>query len=283
MKLCRYNNDQLGLIDGTEILNVTAALDGLPAIRWTQIMADPLIANLAEIRAKVDQLAASAERLSADSVTLNAPVAMPTKIIGAPVNYHAHFDEALLDVAMHQDRVVHPIDEIGCFLKANSGLTGHGSKIPLPFDDARIDHEAEIAVIIGKPAHKVLAANAYDYVAGYSLALDMTVRGKQDRSLRKSCDQFAVLGPFMATADEIKNPEDLAFNLTVNGEERQKANTSMLIRSIPELIEMTSAFYTLMPGDIIMTGTPAGVSQVASGDVIEVNCPELGMLSVTIA
>lgn len=283
MKLCRFNNDQLGLMDGDEILNVTAALDTLPMIRWQQVMADPLIANLAGIRMAIEKISASAERLSPASVTLDAPVAMPTKIIGAPVNYHAHFDEALVDIAMHQDRVVHPIDEIGCFLKANSGLTGHGSKIPLPFDDIRIDHEAEIAIIIGKPAFKVKAADALGYIAGYALSLDMTVRGKQDRSLRKSCDKFSVIGPYMATADEIENPADLAFNLTVNGEERQTANTSMLIRSIPELIEMTSAFYTLMPGDVIMTGTPAGVSQVASGDVIEVNCPELGTLSVTIA
>ena len=283
MKLCRFNNDQLGLVDGDEIINVTAALDGLQSFRWEQVKQDPVIANLAEIMSKIEQTSANGERQAANEVTLDAPIAMPTKIIGAPVNYHAHFDEALVDVAMHQDRVVHPIDEIGCFLKANSSLTGHGSKISLPFTDSRIDHEAEIAVIIGKAAHKVLAADAFDYVAGYSLALDMTVRGKQDRSLRKSCDKFSVLGPFMATADEIENPSDLAFNLTVNGVEKQSANTSMLIRSIPELIEMTSAFYTLMPGDIIMTGTPAGVSQVVSGDVIEVNCPELGMLSVTIA
>ena len=121
------------------------------------------------------------------------------------------------------------------------------------------------------------------HVAGYCLALDMTVRGTQDRSKRKSCDGFAVLGPWLVTADEIADHANIPFFLTVNGEERQNANTSMLIRSIPELIEMCSAFYTLNPGDVIMTGTPAGVSPVVSGDTVALTSPQLGALSITIA
>jgi 2-keto-4-pentenoate hydratase/2-oxohepta-3-ene-1,7-dioic acid hydratase in catechol pathway len=162
-------------------------------------------------------------------------------------------------------------------------LVGDGAVIALPVDASRVDHEAEVAVIIGKAGRNIRAADAMDHVAGYSLALDMTARGKQDRSMRKSCDGFAVLGPALVTPDEVADPARIAFSLTVNGDVRQAADTSLLIRSIPELIEMCSAFYSLLPGDVIMTGTPAGVGPVTSGDVIEVSSPELGVLRVTIA
>lgn len=282
MKLCRFEGERLGIVDRDEVIDVSAALEVLPTWRWKPPAGDPVILQWPAVRARIDVVRGTAPRRTLAGLALDAPVAMPGKIIGAPVNYHAHLDEARIDVAMHQNRVVHPIDEIGCFLKASSALTGHGAVIALPFDDVRIDHEAEIAVIIGKPAFRIRAADALEYVAGYSLALDMTVRGKQDRSLRKSCDGFAVLGPWMLTADEIADPAAIDFELTVNGERRQAASTGQLIRSIPELIEMCSAFYTLLPGDVIMTGTPAGVSQVASGDLIEVVSPTLGRLAVRI-
>lgn len=283
MKLCRFNTDRLGVIETDTVIDVSRVLEILPATRWARRIEDPVIANLDAIRAEIDSVMSNCNRIALSSVLLESPVATPSKIIGAPVNYHAHLDEAREDQGLHQGRHVYPIDEIGCFLKANSAMCGHGSTIARPFDDARIDHEAEVAIVIGKPAHKVSASDAMNYIAGYSLALDMTVRGKQDRSLRKSCDGFAVLGPWFVTADEIRDPGKIGFALTVNGEERQNADTSLLIRSMAELIEMCSDFYTLLPGDVIMTGTPEGVSPVAGGDVIEVTSEELGTLQVTIA
>jgi 2-keto-4-pentenoate hydratase/2-oxohepta-3-ene-1,7-dioic acid hydratase in catechol pathway len=283
MKICRFDNDRLGIIQGEDVLDVSTWLNGLPTLRWGQILADPVIARLPELLAALPGLLETAPRLALDNVRLAAPVAMPTKIIGAPVNYHAHIAEAEADAEINRGHQFHKIDAAGCFLKANSALTGHQSVIELPIEGERVDHEAEIAIVIGKPARKVLAKDAMAHVAGYCLALDMTVRGTQDRSKRKSCDGFAVLGPWLVTVDEIADHANIPFFLTVNGEERQNANTSMLIRSIPELIEMCSAFYTLNPGDVIMTGTPAGVSPVVSGDTVAVTSPQLGTLSITIA
>lgn len=282
MKLSRFNNDRLGVVQSDHILDVTDALDLLPQRRWAAPAGDPLFLHFDAVLQEVRSLLASAPRIDLTAVKLCPPVAQPSKIIGAPVNYHAHLKEAVQDAEINRGDVVHKIDEIGCFLKACSAMVGPGAIIQLPFADERVDHEAEVAVVIGKPAQRVLAHDAMDYVAGYSLALDMTVRGKQHRSMRKSCDGFAVLGPWLVTADEISDPGAIPFELTINGQVRQKADTSLLIRSIPELIEMCSAFYTLLPGDVIMTGTPAGVSPVSPGDRIEVTSPFLGTLAVSI-
>ena len=282
MKLCRFNGDRLGVVEHDRVADVSQVLDRLPSFRWARSLADPLISRLDEITPSIKEYLSSAPRIDLHTISLDAPIANPSKIIGAPVNYHAHVDEARNDQALHQGREIFPIDEIGCFLKASSALAGHGSILHLPMTGVRVDHEAEIAVIIGTPARALTAENALSCVAGYALALDMTVRGKQDRSMRKSCDGFAIVGPWLVTSDEIEDAANIPFELRVNGEIRQSANTGLLIRSIPELIEMCSQFYTLYPGDVIMSGTPAGVSAVASGDKIELNSPLLGRLAVSV-
>lgn len=281
MKLCRFDLDRLGVIDGDDVIDVLAVLDALPATRWAREPGDPVVARLDALCEAIGGIVEGAPRRARGEVRLAAPVATPTKIIGAPVNYHAHLAEARADRDLHQGRTVHPIDEIGCFLKANSALAGHGDTVALPVDGTRVDPEAEVAVIIGAPARNVRAVDAHRHVAGYALALDISVRGKQDRSMRKSCDGFAVLGPWLVTPDELPDVDAIPFALEVGGERRQAADTSMLIRSVGELVEMCSAFYTLWPGDVIMTGTPAGVAPVVAGDVATVSSPVLGSLSVT--
>lgn len=282
MRLCRFNEERLGVLSNGAVIDVTDLLDDLPRHYWARSVADPVIERLGVLTQKIERRLQETTGVPVAELMLNAPVAMPSKIIGAPVNYHSHVEEADTDKALNQGVRVHPIDEIGCFLKAGSALCGHGALITPPKWAERVDHEGEVAVIIGKSAFQVTAADAMEYVAGYSLSLDMTVRGKQDRSMRKSCDGFAVVGPMLVTADEIEDHTKIAFELTVNGEVRQAADTGLLIRSIPELIEMCSAFYTLLPGDVIMTGTPAGVGPVVAGDVVEVNSPQLGKLRVSI-
>lgn len=278
MRLCRFNTDRLGLLEAGGVRDVSNVLSALPLVRWARPPADPLIAALDELEPAILEAAGSVPLLPLESLELEAPVAQPSKIIGAPVNYRAHMEEALQDQALHQGRTVYPIDEIGCFLKAGSSLVGSGAVIRPPKGADRVDYEGEIAVIIGKAAKEVLAADALDHVAGYSLALDMSVRGKQDRSMRKSCDGFSVLGPALVTPDEITDHGNIAFELRVNGDLRQAADTRLLIRSVAELIEMCSAFYTLHPGDVIMTGTPDGVGPVTTGDEIVVTSPDLGRL-----
>ena len=282
MRLARFDGDRLAVIDGDEAVDVSEVLDRLPARRWGTPDGDPVIAALPDLLDGIRAAQEGGSRIPLAQARLCAPVAAPGKIIGAPVNYHAHLDEARADPGVHHGGPVHVIDEIGCFLKATSALAGPGDAIALPFADRRCDHEAEVCVVIGRPGRLIAAADALDHVAGYCLGLDMTVRGKEDRSLRKSCDGFAVFGPWLTTPDEIADPADIAFALSVNGEERQNASTALLIRSVPELIEMVSRFYTLLPGDVVMTGTPAGVSAVGSGDRIEVRSPDLGTLAVTV-
>lgn len=282
MRLCRFDTDRLGVVLDDQVADVSSVLDDLPVWRWVPPPDDPVIAALPTLRPRIEAALTDAPRFALSAVRLSAPVAAPGKVIGAPVNYHDHLDEAYADAGIHHGETVHPIDRMGCFLKATSALAGHGTVILLPFDDRRVDHEAEIAVVIGHKAHRVPASAALAYVAGYTLALDMTVRGPQERSLRKSCDGFAVLGPWLVTTDEIADPDAIGFRLSVNGAQRQASDTRYLIRSIPELIEMVSAFYTLHPGDVIMTGTPAGVGPVTSGDVVEVWGTGLGRLEVRI-
>jgi 2-keto-4-pentenoate hydratase/2-oxohepta-3-ene-1,7-dioic acid hydratase in catechol pathway len=119
-------------------------------------------------------------------------------------------------------------------------------------------------------------------VAGYAIGLDMTIRGPEERSLRKSPDSYAVLGPWLVTADEVPDPGKLSLKLTVNGEVRQDAHTSDLILSVAQLIEWGSAFYTLHPGDVILTGTPQGVGAVRPGDVMVATIERIGSMRVQI-
>ena len=117
---------------------------------------------------------------------------------------------------------------------------------------------------------------------GYTLGLDMTLRGAEDRSLRKSVDSYAVMGPWMVTADEIADPNDVRLWLDVNGEKRQDSSTSYMIFNTQKLIAYASRFYTLQPGDLIMTGTPEGVAPVVPGDTIALTVPEIGTLSIAV-
>jgi 2-keto-4-pentenoate hydratase/2-oxohepta-3-ene-1,7-dioic acid hydratase in catechol pathway len=282
VKLCRFNDDRLGLVEGESVRDVSAALDLLPPARWPLPLGDPLVANLGTLRPEIERIAPDCPARALDEVRLLSPVANPGKVIGAPVNYYKHLEESQADAEIHHGREIKTIDEYGLFLKANGSLVGAGEGVALRFTDRRNDHEAEVAVVIGKSGDRIPEDAAMDYVAGYAIGLDMTVRGTEDRSLRKSIDSYAVLGPWLVTADEIADHADIDFRLTVNGELRQQANTRYLIFSIPRLIAYASSFYTLHPGDVIMTGTPEGVGPVVPGDVMEVWADGLGTMRVDV-
>jgi 2-keto-4-pentenoate hydratase/2-oxohepta-3-ene-1,7-dioic acid hydratase in catechol pathway len=136
--------------------------------------------------------------------------------------------------------------------------------------------------VIGREARNVSRAEALSYVAGYTIGLDITIRGSEDRSFRKSPDTYSVLGPWLVTADEIPDPGSLDLQVSVNGTERQKSNTRLLILGVPELIELASSFYTLYPGDVIFTGTPEGVSPIAPGDEIVATIERIGSMQVAV-
>jgi len=283
LRICRFDDNRLGLVQGDSVLDVTEALQILPECRYPLPMADLLYSNLDAVLARVTELAPSAQRRGLKEIKLLSPVANPSKIIGAPVNYNDHLAESRADPNLSQGNVIKPIGDWGLFFKANSSLVGAGDGVKLRFPDRRTDHEAELVVIIGKTGTNIPAEEAMSYVAGYCVGLDMTVRGVQQKTFRASVDSYAVLGPWFVTADEIAEPGKLDFWLKINGETRQASNTSCLIYDVPKLIEFASSYYTLLPGDVIFTGTPAGVGPVAPGDIIDVHIDQIGAMQVAVS
>jgi 2-keto-4-pentenoate hydratase/2-oxohepta-3-ene-1,7-dioic acid hydratase in catechol pathway len=148
--------------------------------------------------------------------------------------------------------------------------------------DRRIDHEVELALVIGRKGFRIPESQALSHVAGYMIGLDMTIRGTEDRSFRKSLDTFTVLGPWLVTADELGDPSRLDLEITVNGQPRQKSNTALLIWNVQKLIAYASQAYTLYPGDVIMTGTPEGVAPVVPGDTMRARIERIGQMQVAV-
>ena len=282
MRLCRYDDDRIGLIREDQLFDATVALAQLPSLNWPVPLGDHLIANLDAMRPALESAADESPPISIDSVALKSPVANPGKIIGAPVNYHKHHEEAVADSEINLGREIKTIDTYGLFMKANSSLVGPSEGVALHFTDRRNDHEVELAMVIGKGGADISRAEAMDHVAAYAIGLDMTVRGTEDRSLRKGVDTYSVLGPWLVTADEIADPDKLDLEILVNDEMRQKSNTSNLIFDCAKLIEYASAFMTLYPGDIIMTGTPEGVGPVVPGDTMQARIEGIGSMSVPV-
>ena len=282
MKICRFDDNRLGLVEVPDVLDVTEALDLLPTVRYPIPPYDLLIANLDRVCIRIRQLAPGAARRKLASVRLLSPVANPPRIINAPVNYMKHHAESQADKGINFGKDVKTIDEYGLFLKSSTALVGPSEGVALRFPERRNDHEVEVAVIIGKGGNRIPRTHAMDHVAGYSIGLDMTVRGPEDRSLRKSIDSYAVLGPWLATTDEIEDPGNIEFSIAVNGEVRQKSSTRCLIFDIPKLIEYASSFYALHPGDVILTGTPEGVGPVKPGDVMHCEVAGVGAMDVRV-
>jgi 2,4-diketo-3-deoxy-L-fuconate hydrolase len=282
MRLCRYDDARIGLVRGGEIFDATLALEMLPPLNWPVPQGDHLIANLEALRPALESAADESRPVPVDSVSLKSPIANPGKIIGAPVNYHKHQEEAIADAAINLGREIKTIDTYGLFMKANTSLVGPGDGVALRFADRRNDHEVELAMVIGQGGSDIARADALGHVAAYAIGLDMTVRGTEDRSLRKGIDSYSVLGPWLVTADEIADPDSLEFELRVNGSVRQASNTDQLIFDCARLIEYASSFMTLYPGDIIMTGTPEGVGPVEPGDVMQASITGIGAMSVAV-
>lgn len=197
------------------------------------------------------------------------PPVTPSKLVCIGRNYAAH-------AAEHQAAVP---DEPMIFLKPPSALIGHGAPIKLPPGIGRVDHEAELAVIIGRRARRVRREGALAYVLGYTCANDVSARDFQKKDGQwgraKGFDTFCPLGPVIATEPD---PSRLAVRAALNGELRQNGNTSDMVFDVPFLIAFISAIMTLEPGDVILTGTPEGVSAIAPGDVVEITVEGVGTL-----
>jgi 2-keto-4-pentenoate hydratase/2-oxohepta-3-ene-1,7-dioic acid hydratase in catechol pathway len=283
MKLCRYDEDRLGVVVGNTVHDVSAAQDEIRKAARYDMKGDAVIAALPTWRSRIEEMAKKSAGVPLSSVKLISPVARPSKAMAAPTNYKKHIEEmrARTDIPRAAlDRQPPNIEKAGIFLKSTSSIVGPSEGIPIRFLDRINEEEIELVVVIGKQGTDIPKDKAKDYIAGYTLGLDMTCRGGEDRSFRKSIDGYSVLGPWFVTADEIPNPDDVVVTLTNNGELKQTAETKDLIYDIGRLIEFASSFYTLYPGDVYYTGTPQGVSPVKPGDVLRGKCDQVGEFEI---
>ena len=218
------------------------------------------------------------------SVRLGSPIARPSKIVCIGLNYKDHAEETGAKIP----------EEPIIFMKSTSAIVGPNDKVMIPKDSVKTDWEVEFCIVIGKKASYVKEEDAEQYIAGYLLHNDVSERefqlergGTWDKG--KGCDTFAPLGPFLATKEELKNVGEINIWLKLNGEIVQNGNTKNLIFSIPQLVSYVSRFMTLLPGDVISTGTPAGVGLgmnpplfLKPGDVMELGADGLGVQIQTV-
>jgi len=274
MRFVRYDDDKLGLLtdDGEGVIDLSDRL-GLEGD-------EPLVEYI-----EGDYDAAEYEDEDPDydveDVEIGSPVGRPGKVIAAPLNYENHIEEAISDKDITTEEWF-SIKDKGYFLKAPSSVVGPDHGIELPFDDRRTDHEIELAFVMGEEAKDVSAKEAWDHIFGYTILLDISLRGDQDRSNRKSYDTFTVIGPCVVTADEIDDPQDLQMELELNGERRQYENTGDMVYTCADVVQYASLGATLEVGDVITTGTPEGVSELHDGDTIDAEIEDVGSMTVDV-
>jgi 2-keto-4-pentenoate hydratase/2-oxohepta-3-ene-1,7-dioic acid hydratase in catechol pathway len=294
MKLLTFiqnGNYRLGVKEEQGIVDVLAALSSVPAEKKVPTTVHEVIENGAEavsaLREYIDHVLTLNHDnptyiLDESKLTHGPCVTNPNKIICVGLNYRKHAEETNAQIPQS------PI----LFNKFNNTLTGHGHDVPLPKVSEKVDYEAELVIVIGKTAKNISKVQALDHVFGYCNVNDLSARDLQMRTsqwlLGKSCDKFSPLGPYLVTGDEVGNPNNLEIKCLVNGEVRQHSNTSDMIFRCDEIVSYISQHMTLVPGDIILTGTPEGVvlgypldKQVylKAGDIVTIEVEKLGTLS----
>jgi 2-keto-4-pentenoate hydratase/2-oxohepta-3-ene-1,7-dioic acid hydratase in catechol pathway len=274
MKLINYNDHQFGCVIDDKVYDLTQSHKVQTfeqALHWLQ----------SDSAQEPQVLRSSAKCFDLNEVQINSPVPSPGKVIAAPINYKAHIEE-MKNNGQAFGHILTDIREAGLFLKASSSVVGPSQGIAQRFLDRRTDHEIELCVVIGQQCDHVKKENALSHVAGYCLGLDITIRGTEDRSFRKSLDSYTVFGPWMTVNHPGLDPQNIELELKVNDEIRQHTSTQDMVMSVVELIEYASSFYTLYPGDVIMTGTPQGVGPIRPGDTLHAKGTGLGHMSVKV-
>jgi 2-keto-4-pentenoate hydratase/2-oxohepta-3-ene-1,7-dioic acid hydratase in catechol pathway len=277
VRLAVFGDSRLGLLRDGAVVDVSD-LVGAGDTDWPPVFLLRAIADFDRLRPRLLDALEQRPGVPLDRVRLRAPAVFPSKVIAAPVNYRLHIEEMRPLIKGE----LHAIERYGVFLKAPSSIVGPEATIELPFPDRRTDHEVELGVVIGRTARNVAMADAMAHVFGYTGVMDITVRGDEDRSTRKSFDTFTPVGPVLVTADEIPDPHALDLQLWVNGERRQHGNTRDMIWNVPKLIEYASHVMTLNPGDLLSTGTPDGVGPLRPGDQVTMEVERVGRLSVRV-
>lgn len=274
MRIASYDAGRIGAVTGDRIVELAAPDD----CAWPPVGMLRFIAGFDQRRGDYERRIAEGGGTPLTEVRLETPVPWPNKVIAYPANYHEH-------IAEMGDKLISTFTKggQGFFLKANSSLSGPADPIELPaVPNREVHHECELAIIIGKGGRDIPREQAWSHIFGYSCLLDIVIRGKEERVMRKSFDSFCPVGPWITTADEIPDPNNIRLNLWINGELRQSATTAALIVDIPEMIAMASSVMTLFPGDIIATGTPAGVGPIVEADQVRIAIEHVGEMTLEV-
>ena len=274
MKLCFFDDFKLGAVKGDTVVDVTGAVQDIPHTGPHDLI-NGLIENFADYRSALEAAAEAGTGVAVSGVRIRPPLPRPVTIDCMAVNY------------MEDGTLAEPAP-INAFHKSPNAIIGHGDTMVLPDVPATIfEGEAELAVVIGKRASNVKAADAMDYVFGYMNFIDGSARGLPPAGnvffQMKSRDTFAPIGPYLVTADEVENPQSLGVKLWVNGKIKQDFNTDDMAHNIARCIEWVTSIHTLVPGDILATGTNhRGLSSFMDGDVIELECEGMGRLKFNV-
>lgn len=273
MKLLFFDDFRLGVLKGDNVVDVSDVVDGIPHVH-PQHLIGGLIENFEDYRQKLNNAVSSSDGVPLADVRVRPPLPKPTNIDCMAVNYM-------------EDGTRDEPAPINVFQKSPHAIIGPGDTMVLPDVPATIfEGEAELAIVIGKMATNVAAADAADYILGYTNFIDGSARGLGGASVfhaMKSRDTFAPIGPYIVTADEVPNPQNLQIRLWNNGELKQNFNSDDMAHKIGRCVEYITSIHTLEPGDIVATGTNhRGLNSFQDGDVIELECEGLGRLSIKI-
>lgn len=276
MKIAIFNEDLLGVVKEDKVVDVSKVASWDASNPESSFLY--LIENFEQLKDRMEKEVETGKSYSIKDVFFKSPVPSTRKIWAAPVNYKSHQDE------MNKlfNNAPRTIEEIALFLKSPESLSGPMDPILLPYKDRRTDHEAELGYVVGKRAKNVKSEDAENYIFGYFALLDISVRGNEERTWRKSFDTFTPIGPWIVTADEIENPNDLQMTLWVNDEVRQDGSTKHLIYDCFKCFEVACDNMTLLPGDIIATGTPDGVGPIEAGDKVRIKIEDIGEFTVDV-
>ncbi|HEY6241322.1 MAG TPA: fumarylacetoacetate hydrolase family protein [Burkholderiales bacterium] len=291
MKICQYNGNEAGVVEGDRVHPIGPALVTAGHLKpgHTMLEVIAVLANQPAAMKCTRESVRMGHSLPLASVKLLAPILNPPSLWAAAANYKAHAAE-MLAKSGGPDRDALGKDDLMAefFLKPSSSIIGPGDAIVLPKISKDVDFECELCAVIGKQARKVSEEKALDYVFGYTLCWDISQRDpwgrnrQNTRNIRKGFDTFTALGPWIVTRDEIDDPQNLTIEVELNGAPAMTAHTSDMICGLREHIRFLSGVLTLRPGDLITTGTPAGVKKLAAGDHLKGSIEKIGAMSLSV-
>jgi 2-keto-4-pentenoate hydratase/2-oxohepta-3-ene-1,7-dioic acid hydratase in catechol pathway len=290
MKICQYNDHEAGLVAGERVHPIGPALiaEGLARKGYTMQEIVDALANQPAAMA-VARKALNGASISLAAAKLLAPIENPPSIWAAAANYKAHQAE-MLKASGGPKRDQLGADDLMAefFLKPSSSIIGPGGTIVLPKISKHVDYEAELCAVMGKKARNVSEAQALEYVFGYTILWDISVREpwgrdrQNTRNIRKGFDTFTALGPWIVTRDELPEPQETRIDVELNGKHVMTAHTSDMICGLREHIRFLSSVLTLRPADLITTGTPAGVAKLAPGDKLRGSIERIGEMTLDV-